>query len=266
MERIHLKRISIISTVAVVSALTWWTAHAWLTVPGRFSDWHTWLLPAVMLTALTAVVALSWGLLERPGDRLAAILASWAVFVLFWPPNIWYISALPLFFLLWYEGSRRIRTDMGERHKVHMWSGLERGVRLILLAMYLMVSLGFYLLPTSRAADLKTVSSGIRSSLELSYGNPTIQSQLDQLPPAAQAQVKRDLLLQVDDAVHRWLGPFGPYVPPLLAFALFLTLWGMSFLFREAALLIAFLLFALLKATGFVRIEEKSVKAETLTL
>ncbi|HTP57099.1 MAG TPA: hypothetical protein VMJ72_02385 [Candidatus Paceibacterota bacterium] len=262
----HVKRISLIVAVVVVSMLTWWAAHAWLTVFSPFTDYVGMIWPAVMMIVLAAVVGIAWLLLEHPLDRVAAILASWATFVIFFSPDIWYLSVLPVFVGFWYVGSRRIRHDIMDHTKIRVWSGLDRGVRLVLLGVYLMISLGFFLLPIGRTADVNLISQGIQGTVQSTYNSDLVKSQLTQLPPALQAQVKSELTTQIDTQIHQWLGPVAPYLPPLLAFGFFLILWGFSFIFRELGLALAVPLFAVLKKTGFVTVGEKDVKADVVTL
>ncbi|HUO75331.1 MAG TPA: hypothetical protein VMU12_00185 [Candidatus Paceibacterota bacterium] len=262
----HVKRISLIIAVVVVSMLTWWAASTWLSGPGPFTDYVGMIFPAVMIIVLSAVVGIAWLLLEHPLDRVAAILASWASFVIFFSPDVWYLSILPVFTGFWYIGSRRIQHDIMEHTKIRIWSGLDRGVRLVLLGVYLMISLGFFLMPIGHTADVNLISRGLQDSVKSSYSSQLVQSQLNQLPQSQQTQVETQLTKQIDTQVHQWLGPLAPYLPPLLAFGFFLILWGFSFIFRETGLALAVPLFALLKATGFVTVGEKDVKADVVTL
>ncbi|MCC6405177.1 MAG: hypothetical protein IT405_02205 [Candidatus Yanofskybacteria bacterium] len=266
MKAVDYKRIGLIVAVVLCATLTWATARPWLESPDRFSSFMAALWPSVAVVLLAAVAANAWMLLPRPVERLAAMLASWATFILFWRPDIWYLSVLPVLLFFWYEASRRIQGDMVDRRRLRVNATLGQGVKFILLGAFLMISLGFYLLPSSQQADFRVVSKGLQSSLESTYDQPLVQQQLSQLPAGMQAQVKRDLARFVDDWVKRVLGPLGPLVPPILAFALFLALWSVSFIFREVAIWTGVGIFALLKATKFVRVEEQDVKAEVLSL
>ena len=260
------KRIALIVAAATSTTLTWWASKAWLTTAHPFTELGMMVVPALAIILTAAVVCMAWVLLEGPWERVAAILASWASFIIFWRPDIWYVSALPLFVLFWYAGSRRVRHDVKERRVLRIRSCLDHGMRLVLLGIFLMISLGFYLLPENRTTDLNTVSTGVQKSLDAAYQNSVVQSQLAELPSAAQAQVRRDLAAQADSLVRKWLGPLAPYLPPLLAFVLFLSLWSVSFLFREAGLTVASLMFWGLKRTGFITVSEEQTKAEVIKL
>jgi hypothetical protein len=259
------KRIGMVLAVVASSAVTWKVAHVWLTGPDPFTDLTTMLWPAVAIMVQAAVVGLAWLLLEERVDRLAAILASWAAFILFWRPDVWYVSALVPFILFWYIGSRRIRHDIHERRTLRVWAGLDRGVRLVLLGVFLMISLGFYLLPTS-APSVDSISKGVQDSLHSSYSSSLVQSQLQGIPQSTGVKAQEQLASQVDHYVRTWVGPLAPYLPPLLAFVLFLSLWGVSFLFRESGLALAALLFLLLRKVGFLRIVQEDQPVDVIRL
>lgn len=266
MKTTDYKRIGLIVSVVVCAALTWAAAKPWLESPLRFDSWTVAFWPALAVTILAAVASVAFALMPAKLDRLAALLASWAIFIFFWRPDVWYLSALPIFGFFWWEAGRRIREHLAAVRVIHIRSSLGQGVKFILLGAFLMVSVGFYLLPANREADIRTVSRGAQEALESAYDNPFVEEQLSQLPPSLQAQFKRDMARSVDGIIHNLLGPFANYVPPFLAFALFLALWSVSFIFREAALWLGVGLFWLLKRTGFVKIETKQIEAETIRI
>lgn len=261
-----LKRISLIIAIVVCAALTWASAKPWLESPLRFSGWLRPFWPALAVTVLAAIAGVSFILLESRWDRLAAICASWATFILFWKPDVWYATALPLFAFLWYEASRRMRNDMLDRRKLRINSAIGHGATFVLLGAFLMVSLGFYLLPVNHTADVNVVRKGVQGSLDSAYDTQIVRSQLEQLPASLQAQFKKDIASSIDAFIHDSVGPWSAYIPPFLAFALFLSLWSVSFILRELAIWLGVGIFALLRLTKFIRIEQKDVTAEVVTL
>jgi hypothetical protein len=268
MSPAHAKRIFLIIAIIAAATVTWWASHAWLSSPDRFTGYSILFWPSLAVSLLGAVAGLGWMLLERPVDRLAAILGSWATFIVFWSPDIWYLSVLPLFLLLWWESGRRMRDDLSDRRTLRINATLGRGVKLTLLGAFLMISLGFYLLPSTRTIGVSHISTGVREQVDQAYDNPLVQSQLatEEFPPAFQQQVRADLLARVDAVLRQWLGPLGPFLPPILAFVLFLAMWSVSFIFREVAIWLGMGLFALLRMSGFVRIGERDVTMKVLEL
>jgi hypothetical protein len=259
------KRIALISAVVLTSIITWATARVWLSGPSLFG-WTDILVPSLAVILMASVTGIAWVLLTHRWDRWAAILTSWVAFTLYWKPDIWYVSALPLFAGLWYEASRRVRDEVRNRRTLSVRASLGRGIKFILLGAFLMISVGFYLLPASRQTDLDDISRGIRGGIEDTYDTAFVRDQLNQLPPGAQAQVKRDIAQSVNDMVRKWLGPFAGYVPPILAFALFITLWSVSFIHREAAIWLGAGIWKILVMTKFITITEEDIKAQNVSL
>jgi hypothetical protein len=261
-----IKRIALMAVVIVASALMWWSSHAWLTTEGRFADWKLFIWPALAVIVLGALVGLAWALLPSRLERFAVSTASWATLAVFFDPNIWYVSMLPIFLLLWLDASRRIQRETKERYKVRIRSIVGAGAKFILLGVFLLISLGFYLTPVGSSINVDTVSGSLQRTVDSSYGLPVIRDRLADLPPSLQGQFKRDMAVYVDEYAQQWLGPIASFLPPLLALALFLGLWGISGIMRELVLAVAAGLFMLLKSVGFVQIGEEDVTKEVLKL
>src|SRR3989344_1720239 len=66
--------------------------------------------------------------------------------------------------------------------------------------------------------------------------------------------------------INTFLKPYFQFAPPLLAFGLFLVLWGLSWFFIWLSVLVGMLIFWILKKTKMVIIKEKDVKAEMLVI
>ena len=266
MQVASMKRIIIICAVALSATFVWAAARPWLESPFRFSSYAVVVWPSLALVLASSLAGLAWMMLDSTLERMAAALASWATFIIFWKPDLWYVSMLPVFLGFWYLSAQRIRDDMADRHTIRIKTSLGAGLTPLMLGTFLMLSLGFYLLPAYHQVGVKEVSIGIQNQIMDAYSNPLVEAQLNQLPPSMRAQVKADLGKSVDTYVKRFLGPLGSFLPPLLAFGLFLVLWSVLFIYRELAIWFGALLFFVLIKTGFVRIVEKDVKAQSLAL
>jgi|GEM_PF-5650745 len=266
MQAASIKRSIIICAVALSATLLWATAKPWLESPLRFSGYAVVVWPSLALVLASSITGLAWLMLESAKERLVATLASWATFIIFWSPNLWYLSMLPVFAGFWYLSAKRMRDDLADRHTIRIRTSLGAGLTPLMLGTFLMLSLGFYLLPAYNQVGVKEISVGIQNQISDTYKNPLVEAQLNQLPPSVRAQVKADLAKSVDAYVKRFLGPLGPFLPPLLAFGLFLVLWSVLFIYRELAIWFGAFLFFILTKTGFVRIVEKDVKAQSLAL
>lgn len=260
------KRLILIGSVIFVSIVTWWSSYGWLSAEGKFADWHRYLLPLIFVIVYAAVAGLALALLDSRWDRIAVITSSWASFVIFFPPSVWYLSALPLFFLFWMDASRRSHQERTERSKIRTRSMVGAGTRFLLLGIFLMISLGFYSVRTDGSLTLTVISEGVQRQVDSAYETDFVQGRLADVPPSLQSQFRQDVANYVETFVDRWLGPIGPYLPPILALALFLGLWSTVGLVREPVLWLAAGLFWLMRRTGFVTVTEKQVSKEVVSL
>jgi hypothetical protein len=260
------KRIGLIVATILAAVLFWGTAEPWLANALRFEDWRAALWPSLALVLLTAVAGISLMLLQSRWDRSAAILASWASFLLFYEPNLWYASVLPVFFWFWYEASRRMRDDLSDRRRIRVNATLGRALKLVLLGAFLMVSMAFYLQILEEDSGQKTVQRVIAGGVSLVYDNATVARELEKLPDIVRGTVKQAVTARVEGWVQQQLGGYAFLAPPVLAFTLFFTLWALSFIFREFAIWLGVVIFGVLRRTGFVTVERSQVTAETLAL
>lgn len=250
----------------LASCATWWSAQVWLHTPDRFTSLNAMILPLVVIAFATSIVLVAWVLIDSRTHRLIATLGSWAVFTLFFDPNIWFLSVLPVMALLWFEAGRRIEHDLRDRLTIRIATTVRQAGKLILVGYFLMISLGFFLMPSSQEAGVQSVQEGVRTSVESSYKQDLVARQLSQLPQSAQAQIRKEIGNQIDMWVERLLGPFGELIPPILAFVLFLSLYGVNILFRLIAEPMAVAWFKLLLMLGFVRIVSVQVESQGLEL
>jgi hypothetical protein len=250
----------------LASCVVWWAAQDWLHTPDRFTSFEAMAWPALAIALATSVVLVAWVLMTSRMLRLLATLGSWATFILFFDPNIWFLSVLPVMALLWFEAGRRIEHDLQDRLTIRIGTTVRQAGKLILVGYFLMISLGFFLMPSSQEAGIESVQEGVRTSVESSYKQDLVVRQLSQLPQSAQAQIRKEIGAQIDTWVERLLGPFSSFIPPILAFVLFLSLYGVNIIFRLVAEPMAVLWFKLLLALGFVRIVSVQVESQGLEL
>jgi hypothetical protein len=250
----------------LASCVVWWAAQAWLHEPDRFTSLRVMALPLLEIALATSVTLIAWVLLGNYRYRLAATLGSWATFILFFDPNLWFLSVLPVMAYFWFEAGRRVDHDLQDRLKVRIRVTVRQAGRLILVGYFLMISLGFFLMPSSQEVGIETVQEGVRTSVESTYKQDLVAKQLAQLPKSAQAQIRKDIGGQIDMWVERLLGPFGTFIPPILAFMLFLSLYSVSLLFRLIAEPVAVMLFEVLLKMGFVKIVSVQVSSEGIQL
>ncbi|HZZ99663.1 MAG TPA: hypothetical protein VFK07_03075, partial [Candidatus Paceibacterota bacterium] len=85
-----------------------------------------------------------------------------------------------------------------------------------------------------------------------------------QAPPGQRQQLISEISSQTFQEFNSILKPYFQYAPPVLAFALFLILWGLSFIFIWLGIGVGMIMYWLAKKAGLVRIETKTTEIEVL--
>ena len=139
---------------------------------------------------------------------------------------------------------RAIRLESEERLKVHPRRTIQRGIAEIMIPLYIVLSFAYFATPAIQQAAQRDIF----------------------LPSTLKQAVSFAALERVDDAITYWAEPYRDYFPPVLAFGLFLILWGLGFLLHRLATGLGTLIFWLLRKTGFVIITEKMIPSESISL
>jgi len=168
--------------------------------------------------------------------------------------------------LLWWSAAQEVQNDLASRRQIQTRTVLGSPIRLILMAMFLAVSLGFYLSPDTQSAGLKSVSVGINGQLDHVFKNSLIEDRMSALPVSLQKEFRLDVAQAIDSTVKQYLGPVAHYIPSVLALGFFVVLWGFGWVFRQLALWMATGIFAILKRTGFIKIVTYKIDAEKVEI
>jgi len=249
----------------VVAGLFWFWVKPWVDNPTRFSDVSIWLRPLLLLTILSAVISLSFVLLKNA--RLWKILISVVVslpFLFFFGFDTYYLLAVVLAILLHLYADSNIQAEVNERTAVNVRLIMQRGLSMIIMPLLIMVSFAYF---SSSSVQLSAKKKQLPPTISLvveTTVNNFLGDQIKQLPPSEQKQAKSQIVSQVLNQMTQFLGPYFKYMPPILAFGLFLVLEGLSFIFVWLAVLLAMLIFWALKKSGFIRIRLVQKEAEEL--
>jgi hypothetical protein len=103
----------------------------------------------------------------------------------------------------------------------------------------------------------------VKQVVETTVGN-FLGQQVQSLPPQQQQQAKNQIVSQVLEQMTIFAQPYLKFLPPILAFGLFLVLEGLSFIFIWLSVLFGWLIFIVLKKSGFFRISIAQKEAEQL--
>lgn len=205
-------------------------------------------------------------LLEEFVWRVAIFLVVGLTFLGVFGFSGYYLVAILFLFLFFISSWSNIRSEITERTKLNIKTIAGSGLRNIITPLFIMISFAYFLSPNVQlSAKGQQLPPTVRQTIEVAV-NIVIGGNLKNLPVAEQAQTKQTLIKEVLRQVTDLLGPYLKFLPPVLAFGLFLILQGLSFIFVWASALISWLVFWFLKKINFVRVETFDVKAEKLII
>ena len=171
-----------------------------------------------------------------------------------------------IFMLLGLYSSANSKSEITQRTKINIRRIIQHGSLPVILGLFILISFAVYQSPFAeeleKADRLPSASQNfIRSIVEQTVGR--------QIPTNNEAE-KQNIITQITNEtfgeINTFLKPYFQYAPPLLAFGLFLILWGLSWFFVWLSVLLGMLVFLILKKTGVIKIEERDVKAEVLVI
>jgi len=171
-----------------------------------------------------------------------------------------------IFLLLGLHSLSNSKSEINQRLKINTKRIFQSGAWPLITGLFILISFAVYQSPFSEELEkserLPSASQNfIRSVVEQTIGNQ-IQTNNE--------REKQNIINQIANETfgefNVFLKPYFKYAPPILAFGLFLILWGLSWIFIWLSVLFGILIFWILKKTNFVKIEKKQVEAEALVI
>lgn len=261
------KKILIVAIVLVLSSVFWIVVKPWVANPLRLSgDVQVWLLPLILFLVLIAVEGLALMLLKEGEWRLATVLAVGLPYLVVFgvTSSRWYLLALVLMMATSWLSVRNFVTESSQRFKINIYHIMRHGLPWLVTGIMIMISFAYFLSPETQAtAKNQTLPPAVKTIVEktvATFADSQSQSLTPQQKKSLISQATDEVMKQFTDAVR----PYFKYMPPILAFGLFLILQGLSFIFVFLGVWLAVLLFQILKMSGLVKITTKEVKAETI--
>jgi len=167
--------------------------------------------------------------------------------------------------LLFFSRSQ-INSELNERFKVNSRAILRRGLMGVVVGIFVLISFAAYQSPLAKEIER---SQKLPSGTEV-FIRDIVENTIGPRVDTGSEAEKQNIISQITDETFReintFLKPYFQFAPPLLAFGLFLVLWGLSWILIWLSVLVGMLIFWILKKIGMVRIEEKDVKAEVLVV
>ncbi len=258
------KKATLIIMVGVFACLFWFWAKPWIDSPARFLQIGIWLKPLIMFAVLTSAIGLSFLLLKDYALKILTSALAGLPFFFVFGFNQFYLGAFVLMILLFMYAMRNIQAEAGGRTKINIRIIMQRGLPRIVTAMLVMISFAFFFSPNIQAsAKNKQLPPSFKQVIERTVDS-FLGGQVKNLSPQERKQIESQTVSQVLEQFTEFLGPYIQYLPPILAFGLFLILQGLSFIFVWLAVLVSVLLFWIMKKAGFVRLAIVQKEAEEL--
>lgn len=259
------KAISIIAVVALLALIFWVSVLPWVNGEVKFADPGVWVWPLAMLILLSGAIGVCYAILPQRRLKLAASALIGLTYLIAF--GFGYLNILGFFVILLLHvfAIRAIHLESQERLKIHPWAILRRGIAEIMVPLYIAISFGYFASPVIQgrtSADVlnpgvKQIAAEVMEKFLESDGNLSNS----QRKAVGQAAIDRAY-----DSMKYFLAPYEKYFPPILAFGLFLVLWGLGFVIYPLATLAGMGIFSLLRVSGIVQIQSVDTKAERIVM
>ena len=263
-KRMKNKNIGIFIFVTALSVLFWYLADKWILSPTRLGDEQLWISLLVVFIFLVSLLAISFLILNRQVLKLSLIALVAIPFFIFFKFDLYYLLSFVLMFLFLVYAAKLIKEEAIERTKINIRLILKRGLPAIFTGFFIMISFAYFLSPAVQSiAEQEKLPPTFNQAVKQVFG-VMFGSELEELTPAEREESESNFVGQVVVEANEVIKPFFKYMPPVVAFGLFLVLQGLSFVFIWLAIGIGMLAFSILKKFSFLKITEAQIKSEVL--
>lgn len=254
------KQAVLIIAVGIISAGFWFTLKPLFESQDVLQNWFVWFWPFVLGILFLATLCLSFVLLTRSW-RLLAIGLNLLIFLIFFGWSYILIGGAALSLLFQLAAANNIAGEKVNHLKFSLRSIIRPGMARLVTAVLILVSFGYFLSGGVQAsAETKKLPEGVQRTIQIIVGNYLGETSSGVDNPNLRARTSREIISQL----NQFLKPYFKFLPPVLAFGLFLILQGLSVIFIWLSIFLAFIIFAIMKTTGWVKIEKGSKEAETV--
>ena len=258
------KQITIISTTTALAIAFWALAKPWVESLHKFSEIELWVAPLAVLVLLASATALAYALLPKRRLMLAIPALIGLTYLIVFGFHWLNFIAAGLIMALHAVAIRYTSTEIASRIKLDINRIVRHGIGYILLPLLLAVSFGYYLSPS---IQLQAAKQGVSPTFrEVASRTMDAFLKTEDGTNDEKQEAKSAALEKLYDLYDRQVQPYRQYFPPVLAFGLFIALWGLSFILIPVSVWTAHGMFAILRRTGFVKVEELDIKAERINL
>lgn len=244
----------------ISSALFWLKANPWLEDPLNWTRVSLWLWPLLLLIISISVLSLSLFLLSRHYLRLLVLTIHLVLYIFFFgaQPLLLGGALVALGLGLW--AAANIQKEKANRFKFDLHGMLKGGIHRLLTATFILISFAYFVTPAVQAAsEKKELPPGLARTVQVIVNN-FVGQELG----AGNQQFVNQASQEVIKQVNTFLEPYFQYVPPILAFSLFLVLQGLSVVFLWLTMLFSSIIFLMLKLFKVVTLGKMMKEADVV--
>ena len=263
MNRLNTK---IIVWHGVVAGLAWWMWGYGRSVSFNAITGLNFNLPAgLAFVLLIGIIALGYVLFPARRRAVSISIIVGLVFLIFLGFTWLNLLAVFGFWLFNFYAATNVKSEMTGRTKLNPRIALMSGLYPIIIGFFLMISFAAYQSQVAKDIEkTERLPSQIQTFIQ-QITNQMFGPNIEGSPKQKQA-VLNQVANEAYAGINNFFQPYFKYTPPILSFALFLILIGLSWIFAWVAMIIGLILFWILKKTRVIRIEERDVKAEVLVV
>lgn len=260
------KKIGILVSTAVVSIWFWFLANDWILSPSKFRDIDSLVFLIIAFSILVSFIALGFLFLDKyPLKVILIFLSVLPIFFVFKFDPL-YLLAITILFWIQLYASKNIKDEAEERNKINIRIILRRGVPPIITSLFVVLSFAYFLSPSVQAiVEERTLPPTFRQTIRKVAGT-LFENDFQNVPPSERESITEQATEETFRRLNSFIQPFITFVPPLLAFGLFLTLQSLIFFFIWIVVLFGMIIFKILEATGFFTKKEIDVKSEVIEI
>lgn len=219
----------------------------------------------INFVVLVSIISLALAVSRQKRWALVTVGVIGLVYLLIFEPDYISLVGVGVAALLFMYARQGGVEEMDQRIKINPRMIVQRSATSVVMALFLLVSFAAFQSPVAKGiAEAEQLPSATRQLMR-SMVESTIGTQIE-----GGSVEKENIINQVSNEtfkqINNILKPYFQYAPPLLAFGLFLILWGLSWIFVWLSVLVGMLMFWILKKVKFVKIEEKDSKIEILVV
>jgi len=254
-----MKRVILLLLTVAAAFVFWMVTKPLFGQPFDFQS-MSWLWPLGFLAVFVGLQALVFLLLDRRSVWLSIGLNLLLFAFLFNPQEVLIWTGVAVAFLFQWSAGKAIKEENKNRLHFNLRSTLHSGMGRLVTSILILISFVYFLNSGIREeARRSELPNFVRQTVQVVVGNYVDES-LEAKNPSLRAQLTEKALSQMTT----YLKPYFAFIPPVLAFGLFLILQGLSFIFSWLGIILAMLIFRVLKLLKLVTMGKETREIEVI--